>query len=84
MAKLPLKTGTENPATSGQLEATSKRGSANPEGISQKTGYAVKSAPKYAPAIDTKEHSGGAKQHVKGKHGKDAPAESKPVAGQSR
>jgi len=79
-AKLPERTGTENPATSGQLEASSKRGSSN-NGASLETGYKVVSVSKYEPAIDSHATPDTARQHVKGVHGKNAPAEAHQVAG---
>lgn len=79
---LPERTGTENPATSGQLPGSSKRGDSN-NGASLKTGYKVISVPKFEPALITAEHSGGAAQNVKGKHGAKASSEAHPVAGRS-
>ena len=45
-------------------------------------GYKLVTAPSYVPALDTKEHSGGADQDVKGKDLKRTP-EAKQVAGRA-
>lgn len=47
-------------------------------------GYSTRAVGKLTPAISTPEHSGGAKQNVKGVKGKRAPAEAAPVAGRKQ
>lgn len=47
-------------------------------------GYSNVSAPKFEPAWESKFEGNRAKQSVKGKHGKKAPAEAAPVAGRKQ
>ncbi len=49
-----------------------------------KFGYSSRKTPEYVSAVSTPEHEGGAKQNVKSKMGKKAPAESRPVAGRKQ
>lgn len=47
-------------------------------------GFTIRKAPKFTPAISTPEHSGGARQSVKGKRGSKAPAEAAQVSGRKQ
>ena len=49
-----------------------------------KKGYSLRKAPALKPAVSFSEHSGGAKQSVKGKQGSSAKAEAKGAAGRKQ
>lgn len=80
------KAGCEDPATAAHVEVKSGKTSLKKywTPAEKDKGYSTRAVGKLSPAISTPEHSGGAKQSVKGKMGSKVPVEAKPVAGRKQ
>jgi hypothetical protein len=81
------KAGCEDPASSAHVDVKSGKPSLKKywTPTEKECGYHSVSMPALPKrAISTPEHSGGAKQSVKGKMGKRAPSEAKPAAGRKQ
>ena len=86
MAKGYSAAGCENPAEAAHVAVKSGKVSLKKywTPAEKEKGYSTRSVGKLTPALTTSEHSGGAKQNVKGVRGKKAPSESKPAAGRKQ